>query len=224
VKRRAWLAAWLAAWAAPMAWAQGGAPAQQRWKTDLDAFAAADRQKMPAPGGVLFVGSSSIRLWNGLETAFPDQPLVVRRGFGGSRLSDSADLVHRLVLPYQPRLVLLYAGENDLVEGATPLELLGQFVRFVQQVQTALPATRVAFISIKPSPSRLALMPAMREANLLIQTHVLAHENLDYVDVHTAMLDNDGQPRPELYVRDRLHLSAEGYGLWRQIVSPHLRP
>ena len=199
-------------------------PAEQRWKKELDAFAAADRQQMPPPGGVLFVGSSSIRFWTGLETAFADQPVVIKRGFGGSRLSESADLVHRLVLPYQPRLVVLYAGENDIHEGVSPQDLLAHFKRFVQQVQGALPATRVAFMAIKPSPSRLAFMAAMREANLLIQTHVLQHDNLDYIDVHTAMLDNDGRPRPELFVRDQLHLSAEGYGLWRQIVSAHLRP
>ncbi len=199
-------------------------PAEQRWKKELDAFAAADRQQMPPPGGVLFVGSSSIRFWVGLETAFADQPVVIKRGFGGSRLSESADLVHRLVLPYQPRLVVLYAGENDIHEGVSPPELLAHFQRFVQQVQGALPATRVAYMAIKPSPSRLAFMAAMREANLLIQTHVLQHDNLDYIDVHTAMLDNDGRPRPELFVRDQLHLSAEGYGLWRQIVSAHLRP
>ena len=199
-------------------------PAEQRWKKELEAFAAADRQQMPPPGGVLFVGSSSIRFWTGLETAFADQPVVIKRGFGGSRLSESADLVHRLVLPYQPRLVVLYAGENDIHEGVSPQDLLAHFKRFVQQVQGALPATRVAFMAIKPSPSRLAFMAAMREANLLIQTHVLQHDNLDYIDVHTAMLDNDGRPRPELFVRDQLHLSAEGYGLWRQIVSAHLRP
>ncbi|MFW2356638.1 GDSL-type esterase/lipase family protein [Hydrogenophaga sp.] len=199
-------------------------PAEQRWKKELDAFTAADRQQMPPPGGVLFVGSSSIRFWTGLETAFADQPVVIKRGFGGSRLSESADLVHRLVLPYQPRLVVLYAGENDIHEGVSPPELLTHFKRFVQQVQGALPATRVAYMAIKPSPSRLAFMAAMREANLLIQTHVLQHDNLDYIDVHTAMLDNDGRPRPELFVRDQLHLSAEGYGLWRQIVSAHLRP
>lgn len=199
-------------------------PAEQRWKKELDAFAAADRQQMPPPGGVLFVGSSSIRFWTGLETAFADQPVVIKRGFGGSRLSESADLVHRLVLPYQPRLVVLYAGENDIHEGVSPPELLAHFQRFVQQVQGALPATRVAYMAIKPSPSRLAFMAALREANLLIQTHVLQHDNLDYIDVHTAMLDNDGRPRPELFVRDQLHLSAEGYGLWRQIVSAHLRP
>lgn len=222
MKRRNWLLA--AALLAPSIWAQTVLPAEQRWKSELDAFAAADRKQMPAAGGVLFVGSSSIRMWSGLETAFADQPLVIRRGFGGSRLSDSADLVHRLVLPYQPRLVVLYAGENDIAEGATPNDLLGHFVRFVQQVQSALPTTRIAYMSIKPSPSRLAHMAAMRETNLLIQTHVLARDNLDYIDVHTAMLDNDGRARPELFVRDQLHLSAEGYGLWRQIVSAHLRP
>lgn len=221
MNRRRWL---LAAALLPAAlWAQAQ-PAEQRWKKELDAFSAADRQQMPPPGGVLFVGSSSIRFWSGLETAFADQPVVIKRGFGGSRLSESADLVHRLVLPYQPRLVVLYAGENDIHEGASPPELLAHFQRFVQQVQGALPATRVAYMAIKPSPSRTAHVGAMREANLLIQTFVLQHDNLDYIDVHTAMLDNDGRPRPELFVRDQLHLSAEGYGLWRQIVSAHLRP
>lgn len=219
--KRRWLL--LAALLPASLWAQNPST-EQRWKKELDAFAVADRQQMPPPGGVLFVGSSSIRFWNGLETAFDDQPVVIKRGFGGSRLSESADLVHRLVVPYQPRLVVLYAGENDIHEGVSPTELLAHFQRFVQQVQGALPATRVAWMAIKPSPSRLALMATMREANLLIQTHVLQHDNLDYIDVHTAMLDNDGRPRPELFLRDQLHLSAEGYGLWRQIVSAHLRP
>ncbi|PZO20817.1 MAG: GDSL family lipase [Burkholderiales bacterium] len=223
MKRRAWLLA-AAVWLSAPVRAQTSATAEQRWKKELDAFTAADRLQMPPTGGVLFVGSSPIRMLSDLETASPDQPLVIRRGFGGSRISDSADLVQRLVLPYRPRLVVLYAGENDLAEGANPQDVLGHFVRFVQQVQSELPATRVAYMSIKPSPSRLVKMAHMREANLLIQTHVLANENLDYIDVHTAMLDNDGRPRPELFVRDQLHLSAEGYGLWRQIVSAHLRP
>ena len=220
--KRRWLL--LAAALLPVSLRAQTQAAEQRWKKELDAFTAADRQQMPPPGGVLFVGSSSIRFWSGLETAFADQPVVIKRGFGGSRLSESADLVHRLVLPYQPRLVVVYAGENDIHEGASAPELLAHFKRFVQQVQGALPDTRVAYMSIKPSPSRLAFLAAMREANLLIQTHVLQHDNLDYIDVHTAMLDNDGRPRPELFVRDQLHLSAEGYGLWRQIVSAHLRP
>jgi lysophospholipase L1-like esterase len=223
MKRRVFVVA-LVAMFWTQAQAQSVAPAELRWKNELDVFVAADRQEPPVVGGILFVGSSSIRMWTGLGTAFPEQPVVIRRGFGGSRLSDCADLVHRLVLPYRPRLVVLYAGENDLAEGASPQDLLAHFVRFVQRVQMALPDTRIAYLSIKPSPSRLAHMMAMREANLLIQTHVLAHDHLDYIDVHAAMLDNDGQPRPELYLRDQLHLSAEGYGLWRQVVSAHLPP
>jgi lysophospholipase L1-like esterase len=221
VKRRGWLTAAAWALASPWAWAQTAA---QRWQSELQAFATTDRLKPPAPGGVLFVGSSSIRFWTDLPTSFSELPLVIQRGFGGARLSDCADLVPSLVLPYQPRLVVLYAGENDLAEGATPHDLLAHFTRFVQQVQAALPATRIAYMSIKPSPLRLAHMTAMREANLLIQTFVLKDDRLDYIDVHTAMLDLDGRPRPELYVRDQLHLSTEGYGLWRQIVSAHLRP
>ena len=205
-------------------------PAQQlaavdpRWSASLEAFAAADLKQAPLPGGVVFVGSSSIRLWNDLETSFADQPVVIKRGFGGSQLLDCVKLVNRLVLPYKPRMVVVYAGENDLAEGATPRDVAERFVAFVRAVKADLPDSRIAFVSIKPSPSRLAHMMTMREANLLIQTHVLAHDDLDYIDVHTAMLDNDGRPRAELYVRDQLHLSAEGYGLWRQVVSAHLRP
>jgi lysophospholipase L1-like esterase len=123
-----------------------------------------------------------------------------------------------------PKQVIVYAGENDIAEGAQPAEVLAAFVRFVQVVQAERPGTPIAFVSIKPSPLRAAQTALMREANLLVQTWVLAQEGLDYIDVHTPMLDNDGRARPELFVRDRLHLSAEGYALWRQVISAHLKP
>ena len=97
-------------------------------------------------------------------------------------------------------------------------------MRFVQAVQAERPGTPIAFVSIKPSPLRAAQAATMREANLLVQTWVLAQDGLDYIDVHTPMLDNDGRARPELFVRDRLHLSPEGYALWRQVISAHLKP
>lgn len=194
-----------------------------RWRAELDAWAALDRQNPPSPGGVLFVGSSSIRMWHGLETAF-DLPVPVRRrGVGGSCLYEWADWGLSLILPHRPRLLLVYAGENDLTEGRSPHDLLASLIRLSDRVRADLPDTRVAYMAIKPSPSRMAWLGAMREANQLIQTWLLASPNMDYVDVHTAMIDNDGQPRPELFVRDQLHLSAEGYALWRQIVSAHLR-
>ena len=195
-----------------------------RWRAEIDAFALQDRLNPPVPGGVLFVGSSSIRLWQGLESAFADQPVVRRRGVGGSCLYEWSDWVGPLIRPHRPRLLMVYAGENDLTEGRGPYDLLASFIRLTDRVRVDLPGTRVAYISIKPSPSRMAHLDAMREANQLIQTWVLASPDMDYVDVHTAMIDNDGRPRAELFVRDQLHLSAEGYALWRQVISAHLRP
>ena len=196
-----------------------------RWRGEIDALLRAERRTPSALGGVLFVGSSTVRRWQGLETTFaPDVPVVLRRGLGGSRLNEWPELVPLLVLPAQPRLLVVYAGENDIDEGALPMEVLASFIRLVQAVRGGLPDTRIAFVSIKPSPLRAAQMEAMREANRLVQTWVLAQDGLDYVDLHAAMLDPDGRPRPELYVRDQLHLSAEGYALWRQVISAHLRP
>ena len=223
--RRAWLAAALAGMASPaMAqMAPWASTAHERWKAELAAIAANDQRRLPPAGSILFVGSSTIRMWQGLEQAFPEQGPVIRRGVGGSRLQEWVEFVPDLVLPYRPRQIVLYAGENDLVEGFGPMDLLGAFVAFVRRVRIHLPEVPIAYVSIKPSPSRMAQLEAMREANLLIQTFVLNEPNLDYIELHAAMLDNDGQPRPELYQRDKLHLTREGYGLWRQVISAHLR-
>jgi lysophospholipase L1-like esterase len=193
-----------------------------RWADSLAAFAAADQAHPPAPGGVLFVGSSSIRLWNGLETEFRSLPVVVKRGFGGSRMLDCARHLHQLVEPYKPRLVLVYAGDNDLAEGSTPEQVLQAFSAFVEGVRQTLPATRIAFISIKPSPSRVALMPNIRQANELIHAYTLKTRNTDFIDIYTPMLDAAGQPRAELFRDDLLHLNAQGYALWKQVITAHL--
>lgn len=225
MKRRALLLAGALAAALARAQAPGLALPVSRWRSEIEALLDADRRQAPPLGGVLFVGSSTIRLWKGLEHTFADQaPTVLRRGLGGSRLSEWPELVPWLVTRYLPTQVIVYAGENDIAEGAQPAEVLAAFVRFVQAVQAERPGTPIAFVSIKPSPLRAAQTAAMREANLLVQTWVLAQEGLDYIDVHTPMLDNDGRARTELFVRDRLHLSPEGYALWRQVISAHLKP
>ena len=194
----------------------------ERWRETFDAFAAADKAHAPPPGGVLFVGSSSIRLWSDLETQFQTAPVIVKRGFGGSRLSDCTQNVARLVLPYKPRLVIVYAGDNDLAEGATPQDVLGSFTRFVEQVRAELPQTRIAYLSIKPSPLRQALMVKVAETNRLIAGYAEGAPNLDYIDIYSRMLDADGQPRPELFLPDRLHLNPTGYALWQGVIAPHL--
>lgn len=194
-----------------------------RWTSSFEAFAAADLKQAPLPGGIVFVGSSSIRLWNDLETRFSDQPVVIKRGFGGSQLLDCVKLVDRLVLPYKPRMVVVYAGENDLSEGASPHEVLERFTAFVHAVRAQLPASRIAFVSIKPSPSRAGILASVRESNELIRAYSATEPQLDFIDVFSSMLGADGQPRPELFLDDRLHLNAEGYALWQRIIAPHLK-
>ncbi|MGC4027404.1 MAG: SGNH/GDSL hydrolase family protein [Steroidobacteraceae bacterium] len=196
-------------------------PADSRWKASFDAFAAADRRQAPAPGGILFVGSSSIRLWDGLERDFQGSP-VLKRGFGGSRMVDVAAHVDQLVLPYKPRLIVVYAGDNDLAEGRTPQQVLDSFQQFVERVRAQLPDTRIAFLSIKPSPRRAALMPQAMQANALVASYAAAMPNLDFIDVYSRMLDGEGRPRGDLYGSDALHLNEAGYALWRSAIAPHL--
>lgn len=212
------------------AWAQAPAPAPppdsaatMQWEASLAAFDAADREHAPPPGGVVFVGSSSIRLWDNLETYFSAPPAVIKRGFGGSKMSDCTRYLNRLVLPYKPRLVLVYAGDNDLAEGKSPQDVARSFTMFVDGIHKELPATRIEYISIKPSPARAVLIPQVRETNQLILQYIAHEQNVDFIDVFTPMLDSAGKPRAELFRADALHLNAEGYALWRKIIGPYVR-
>ena len=192
------------------------------WEDALATFAAADLKQRPEPGGVLFVGSSSIRMWDTHETEFADAR-VIKRGFGGSRLSDCVKLLDRLVIKYRPRTVMLYAGDNDLAEGATPEEVLQRVKAFADGVHSRLPETKVTFISIKPSPARRALIGKARMANKLVHQYAEAHPRVDYIDVFTPMLAADGTPRRELFRKDALHLNDAGYALWRTVIRPFVR-
>lgn len=197
-------------------------PPADRWEDTLAAFAAADLRKAPPADSVLFVGSSSIRLWNTLEKQFEAAP-VLKRGFGGSRLTDCVKHLDRLVVQYQPRVVLLYAGDNDLAEGGSPDDVLTRFQAFTKGVHGRLPDTRIVFISIKPSPARRALIDKVRVANELVRAYADAHPRVDYVDVFTPMLAADGAPRVELFRKDALHLNDDGYALWGEIIRPFVR-
>jgi len=193
-----------------------------RWEDEILQFEAADRQDPPKPGGILFVGSSSIRLWPQLRADFPGQS-VIQRGFGGSDLPDIIHFAPRIVLPYKPKLIFLYEGDNDLAEGRTPLEVFHDYKAFVGVVHRALPSTRIVYISIKPSPERWAFAPKARVTNALIADYTATNPWLSYVDVFTPMLGDDGLPRDELYDSDHLHMNSQGYALWKQLLTPHVR-
>jgi lysophospholipase L1-like esterase len=214
----------------------GGAPAQTiaatpsdtsaasgldptRFEAEILAFEAADRANPPAPGGVVFVGSSSIKNWTDVAADFPSVK-VLNRGFGGSTLADVVHYMDRIVLPYLPRLVVLYAGDNDMVMGVTPERVLRDYRAFATRLRAAVPAARLVFVSIKPSPSRRVYIERMRETNRRIRAHIGRDTLQVYVDVFTAMLGRQGQPRPELFEADSLHMTRAGYLLWRARLGP----
>ncbi len=190
-----------------------------RFEDEITHFEASDREHPPKPGGVLFLGSSSIRMWDTLAADFPGSA-VLNRGFGGSEISDVRHYASRIVLPHRPRLIVFYAGDNDINAGKSARQVLADYMAFTAWVHDTLPETRVAFIAIKPSLARRNLMETMREANRLVAEFSGAVSWLDFIDVFTPMLGPDGEPRPELFLEDGLHLNARGYALWTSIVRP----
>lgn len=198
------------------------AAGHSRWQSSMAAFAKADQEHLPANDGVLFVGSSTIRMWTNLQQDFRQVPVIINRGFGGSTMADCDFFAQQLVTQYKPRQVLVYAGDNDLAEGRTPAQVLESFAHFVRTVRTELPTTHISYISIKPSPSRLALLPKIRETNGLIADYVRANPDLRYIDIFNPMLSADGMPRSELFQADKLHMNDTGYQLWQGIIASHL--
>jgi lysophospholipase L1-like esterase len=195
-------------------------PAASRWEKEIRAFEKRDANGRPPENAILFVGSSSIRLWK-LAESFPDLK-TINRGFGGSQLADSVEFTERIVIPYRPKLIVLYAGDNDLAAGITPEQVLTDFRAFVAKVQKALPETRIAYLAIKPSILRWALVDRIRETNARIEKFIADGERLEYIDIFQPMLGADGLPRRELFRDDGLHLNAEGYKLWASVLRPTL--
>ena len=191
-----------------------------QWEADIRGFEDADRRNPPPAGAVLFYGSSSIRFWESLAQDFPDLR-VINRGFGGSQMDDALHFMDRVVLPYRPRVIVLYEGDNDLAAGRTPAAIVADYRAFVDTVRHRLPETRVVFVAIKPSLARWNLVDQIRETNALVQRYVERDPtHLAYADVFTPMLGADGRPRPELFREDGLHMTPAGYALWTGIVRP----
>ncbi len=200
---------------------EGEQSSELRWGKEIRAFEEADKTKPPPRDAILFIGSSSIRCWTNLAQAFPGHQ-VINRGFGGSHLSDSVAFVDRIVTPYKPKLILLYAGDNDIAAGKTPERVLSDFKAFVERIHEALPATRIAYLAIKPCPAREKFLVSVKAANHLIQQYAAGNDRLLYVDTYTPMLTKDGQPRADVYLNDGLHPNPRGYALWASILTPIL--
>jgi lysophospholipase L1-like esterase len=194
---------------------------EPQFETEIVAFEKWDRQNAVPRDCILFVGSSSIRLWPTAES-FPDLP-VINRGFGGSTIADVNRYTDRIVLKYRPRAVVFYAGDNDIAGGSSPQQVFSDFKQFVDLIAPKLPETHIIFISIKPSPSRAKFWPKVQQANALIEAYIKTIPQLSYVDIATPMLGDDGKPRPSLFCDDELHLNDSGYAIWNKTLAPAIK-
>jgi hypothetical protein len=191
------------------------------WESTIRRFEAADRTAPPTPGVIVFTGSSSILFWRTLRQDM--SPLaVVNRGFGGAQIAHVSYYAHRIILPYRPRAVVLYAGVDDLIWGKTPEDVLAEFQHFVGLIHGALPETWIYFISIKPTRLFGSHWAAMKRTNALIEEFVHTQAKVEFIDVSTALLDARGRARPEFLSWDGLHPSRQGYELMTSRIKPVL--
>lgn len=200
--------------------ARGGAQQPNRWESTIAAFEKSDAQKPPPQNAVLFVGSSTIRIWD-LPKSFPDVQ-TINRGFGGSQIADVVHFAH-IIARYKPHIIVFFSGDNDINAKKTPEQVAADFQKLADFVRKELPQTKLIVLSIKPSPSRWKLYDKMKQANQLIAAIARKTPNVTWVDVGSKLLGADGMPRPEFYAKDGLHLNAEGYRVWSNVVRPLLK-
>jgi len=192
-----------------------------KWEKEISAYEQSDRTNPPPQGGLVFIGSSTIRMWKTLAQDFPEQK-VINRGFGGSEIEDSTHFAERIIFPYGPRAVFLRAGGNDLWAGKSAKQVFADFKDFVATVQSKLPKAEIVFISLSPSISRWKQADKEKAVNAMIAEYIKGKPQLKYCDTYDMVLGTDGQPRPELFIADKLHFNAEGYKLLAERVRPFL--
>ena len=192
------------------------------WEKEITAFSDSDKKEFPKKKKILFVGSSSIRGWRTLEKDFPEC-YTINRGFGGSHLEDVNFYAPQIIFPYKPKLIVLYAGENDVVAGKSVQSVFDDLKNFFASVHKKLPKTRIIVVSVKPSPARREFAPEFAALNSLIETETKKDKRLLYINVGSPMLDARGEPKKEIFQADRLHLNDEGYRIWRDALAPQIR-
>ncbi|MCC6229146.1 MAG: hypothetical protein IT432_07970 [Phycisphaerales bacterium] len=190
------------------------------YEPEIRAFEAADRASPPAPGHVLFIGSSSIKFWKSLGADMSPLP-VLNRGFGGSKTREVLSVFDRIVTPYQPSVIVYYCGDNDLGTDNTDSQSAADgFIDFDQRCRSHWPNVRVIYIPIKASIARWSNWPAMQRANSLVREYCSRTPGAIYVDTVTPTLTAGGTPDPSLFESDGLHINAKGYELWTRVLKP----
>jgi lysophospholipase L1-like esterase len=198
-------------------------PKAEFWESEIVKFEALDKENPPAPGQVLFIGSSSFRFWGSLAEDMAPLP-ILNRGFGGSNLSHATYYADRIIFPYQPAAIVLYAGDNDFsgFEPSSANDVFEDFKEFVSVMRTELPDTPIYYVSIKPSKLRWKSWPGMRDANALISAFSDTDESVHFIDITDTILDDSGALMDDVFTFDGLHLNETGYARWTDKIKPVL--
>ena len=191
--------------------------------SDVQNFKKQDSIASPPKNAILFIGSSSFTMWKGVQDSFPAYT-VINRGFGGSTLLDQIRYEKDIIFPYQPKQIVIYCGENDLAssDSITAAMVFERFKKLFQSIRERFTDIPIAYVSMKPSPSRRHLFSKMREGNQLIKDFLVSQKNGVFIDVHQPMLNASGQPIPEIFLEDSLHMNAKGYAIWKKEIESYL--
>jgi lysophospholipase L1-like esterase len=199
------------------------AVAQLPFANEIAAFKKEDSISFPPKNAILFTGSSSFRMWTDVQSDFPGYT-IINRGFGGSTLPDVIRYANDIIIPYRPKQVVIYCGDNDLASSdtVTAKVVARRFQKLFYTIRKELPNANISYVSIKPSPSRMHLMDKMRQANTLIKRFLKKQKNASFIDVFTPMLGTAYQPKQDIFLEDNLHMNKKGYAIWQKAIQPYL--
>jgi len=191
--------------------------------SDIQQFRKLDSVQPPPSNAILFVGSSSFTRWTDVQNYFPGYT-IVNRGFGGSTLADVLRYEEDVIFKYNPKQILIYCGENDFAasDTVTAATVFDRVKNLFSEIRAVYPEVPVAYISMKPSPSRWNLKEKFMSANNLIENYLKKQKNTQFINVWKPMLASNGKPKKELFVEDNLHMNAEGYAIWQKLIEPVL--
>lgn len=199
----------------------------QPFISEIRAFEKQDSVLMPAKGQILLAGSSTFRLWFSAKEDLEGFP-IINRGFGGSQMSDLNFYFDRIVAKYDPKIILVYEGDNDLASNESPESVFEDFKIFAEKVKTQLPNTKVGYCSIRPSIARTNLREKQVQANQLIKNYCQKNKGFYFVNIYKEYFLSNGDLMPDVFVSDKLHLNKKGYEIWtkatRKFLKKRLKP